>query len=230
MAAFRRSSSGHLPPAARAAYTRTPGAPRPGWPGGLAALRNILSCGAAFRDNVPVCFIQRQEIIGTPSAAGPGKAAYGFGMHVACVYDPTTGRLIDLIHTKPDGTFISDFAYTHDAAGNILSTTTDFGLVQYGYDAANQLLAYGAGLHDPVGLTPPTVPAFTFTYDANGSTVSNNDLTAGTSNQYGYNFDNRMNEVRRDGELVARYFYDHPQSPAPSPVLSAHGSSRTPAR
>jgi len=142
---------------------------------------------------------------------------------------------------------ISDFAYTHDAAGNILSKTTDFGLIQYGYDAldrlvladydwkadetfaydavgnrtadaehpvwhydaANQLLAYGAGPHDPAGQTPPTVPAFTFAYDANGSTVSKTDPAAGTADQYGYSFDNRMREVWRNGELVARYFYDH---------------------
>ena len=162
------------------------------------------------------------------------------------IYDPA-GRLVDLKYTKPDGTVISDFAYTHDAAGNILSKTTDFGLVQYGYDAldrlvladydwkadetfsydpvgnrtadaghpvwhydaANQLLAYGAGPHDPSGQTPPAVPAFTFAYDANGSTVSKTDPAAGTTDQYGYNFDNRMSEVRRDSELTARYFYDH---------------------
>ncbi len=171
---------------------------------------------------------------------------YGFGMHVERLYD-RAGRLVDLRYTKPDGTVISDFAYTHDEAGNILSKTTDFGLVQYGYDAldrlvladydwkadetfaydavgnrtadaehpvwhydaANQLLAYGAGPHDPAGQTPPTVPAFTFAYDANGSTVSKTDLASGTTDQYGYSFDNRMSEVRRDGELVARYFYDH---------------------
>ena len=162
------------------------------------------------------------------------------------IYDPA-GRLVDLKYTKPDGTVISDFAYTHDAAGNILSKTTDFGLIQYGYDAldrlvladydwkadetfaydavgnrtadaehpvwhydaANQLLAYGAGPHDPAGQTPPTVPAFTFAYDANGSTVSKTDPAAGTADQYGYSFDNRMREVWRNGELVARYFYDH---------------------
>ena len=171
---------------------------------------------------------------------------YGFGMHVERLYD-RAGRLVDLRYTKPDGTVISDFAYTHDEAGNILSKTTDFGLVQYGYDAldrlvladydwkadetfaydavgnrtadaghpvwhydaANQLLAYGAGPHDPAGQTPPTVPAFTFAYDANGSTVSNTYPAAGTTDQYGYSFDNRMNEVWRNGELVARYFYDH---------------------
>jgi len=171
---------------------------------------------------------------------------YGFGMHVERLYDPA-GRLVDLRYTKPDGGVISDFAYTHDAAGNILSKTTDFGLIQYGYDAldrlvladydwkadetfaydavgnrtadaehpvwhydaANQLLAYGAGPHDPAGQTPPTVPAFTFAYDANGSTVSKTDPAAGTADQYGYSFDNRMREVWRNGELVARYFYDH---------------------
>ncbi len=31
------------------------------------------------------------------------------------IYDPA-GRLVDLKYTKPDGTVISDFAYTHDAA------------------------------------------------------------------------------------------------------------------
>ncbi len=105
---------------------------------------------------------------------------------------------------------ISDFAYTHDLAGNILTKTTDFGLITYcydakdqltsaqyswkpaetfaydavgnrtmdagnpvwQYDAGNQLLAYGAGTHDPTGQTPPTTPAFTFTYDANGSTIT----------------------------------------------------------
>jgi len=172
---------------------------------------------------------------------------YGFGMHVARTYNPTTGRLIDLKYTKPDGTVISDFAYTHDTAGNILSKTTDFGLVQYGYDAmdrlvladydwkadetfaydavgnrtadanhpvwqydaANQLLAYGTGAHDPTGQTPPAVPVFTFAFDADGSTVSKTDLGVGTTDQYGYNFDNRMSEVWRDGELVARYFYYH---------------------
>ncbi len=132
-------------------------------------------------------------------------------------------------------------------AGDIHSKTTDFGLIQYGYDAldrlvladydwkadetfsydpvgnrtadaehpvwhydaANQLLAYGAGPHDPAGQTPPTVPAFTFAYDANGSTVSKTDPAAGTADQYGYSFDNRMNEVWRNGELIAQYFYDH---------------------
>jgi len=172
---------------------------------------------------------------------------YGFGMHVARIYDSTTGRLIDLKYTKPDGTVISDFAYTHDAAGNILSKTTDFGLVQYGYDAldrlvladydwkadetfaydavgnriadanhavwqydaANQLLAYGAGAHDPVGQTPPAVPAFTFAYDANGSTVSKTDLVTNTTDQYGYNFDNQIDEVLRGGEKVIACSYNH---------------------
>jgi len=172
---------------------------------------------------------------------------YGFGLHVARIYDPVTGRLIDLRYTKPDGTVISDFAYTHDATGNILSKTTDFGLVQYGYDsldrlvladydwkadetfaydavgnrtadaghpvwqydAANPLLAYGAGPHDPAGETPPEVPNFSFAYDANGSTVSKADLASCTTGQYGYSFDNRMSKVRRDGELVAQYSYDH---------------------
>lgn len=171
---------------------------------------------------------------------------YQFGMNVTRAYD-SAGRLIDLKYTKPDTTVISDFAYTHDAAGNILSKTTDFGLVQYGYDAldrmvlaaydwkpdetfaydpvgnrtanaghpvwqydaANQLLAYGAGPHDPSGQTPPATPAFTFTYDANGSTITQADLAAGTTDQYGYNFDNRMDEVKRDGDQVATYAYDH---------------------
>ncbi|HOB53438.1 MAG TPA: RHS repeat-associated core domain-containing protein [Acidobacteriota bacterium] len=100
----------------------------------------------------------------------------------------------------------ADETFSYDPVGN---RTADAGHPVWHYDAANQLLAYGAGPHDPVGQTPPDVPAVAFTYNANGSTTSKAEPAAGITDQYGYNFDNRMSEVRRDGELVARYSYDH---------------------
>ncbi|HOB54327.1 MAG TPA: RHS repeat-associated core domain-containing protein [Acidobacteriota bacterium] len=171
---------------------------------------------------------------------------YGFGKHVERIYDPA-GRLVDLKYTKPDGTVISDFAYTHDVAGNILSKTTDFGLIQYGYDdldrlvladydwkadetftydpvgnrtssadypvwqydAANQLLAYGNGIHDPVGQTPPIAAKDTFSYDANGLTIASTESASGSIDQYKYNYDACMTEFQQNDILVARYYYDH---------------------
>ncbi len=58
--------------------------------------------------------------------------------------------------------------------------------------------AYGAGPHDPAG-RPAGRPRRCFHLYANGSTTSKAEPAAGITDQYGYNFDNRMSWCLRRG-------------------------------
>ncbi len=86
--------------------------------------------------------------------------ADGLRLRDACRADlDPFGRLVDLRCTpKPDGAGDLGLAHTHDAAGNILSKITDFGLIQYGHDALTRLVladydwkADETFSYDPVG-------------------------------------------------------------------------------
>ncbi|GEM_PF-2619329 len=152
------------------------------------------------------------------------------------IYDPA-GRLVDLKYTKPDGTVISDFAYTHDDAGNIRSKTTDFGLIQYGYDALDRLVLADYDWkadeffnYDPVGNRISTADndlwvydsanqllgygtggelSFTFQYDSNGSVLSMSDNITDTVDYYSYNNEDRMSGFHQsNGTIGASYCFD----------------------
>ncbi|WP_435106698.1 RHS repeat-associated core domain-containing protein [Arhodomonas sp. AD133] len=91
--------------------------------------------------------------------------------------------------TDAENPTLADEHYTYDPAGNRLTSADTEG--EWRYNAANQLLGY-----DDV----------TFTYDANGSTITRTDGDQTT--RYAYNLNNRLARLERPDGLTARYAYD----------------------
>ncbi len=87
---------------------------------------------------------------------------------------------------------LANEAYTYDATGNRLSASAT-GADPWQYNATNQLTQIGGQQ--------------SFSYDANGSLISKTD--SGVTQNYVYNLENRLSEVRDAGNaLVATYDYD----------------------
>jgi len=81
-------------------------------------------------------------------------------------------------------------SYTYDAVGNRL-TKTEGGTINYEYGACNRLTQAGSA---------------TYSYDANGNLATKNDGT--NSWTYSYDYENRLTQVKKNGQTIAQYVYD----------------------
>jgi len=131
---------------------------------------------------------------------------YSGGSYSTYAYD-AVGRSIQIDHLKPDGSSIYSQGNVYDGVGNILTKTIGLGPTAYNYDNAyrltsadhndwtynnrNQLLGYDA---------------VSYTYDANGNTLTKTDV-AGTT-QYSYDYENRLRRVELPDGSFAEYKYD----------------------
>ncbi len=152
------------------------------------------------------------------------------GAHTTYEYD-TAGQILRLVNFNKDGTVLSRFEYTYDAAGNPIEINTVEGRYQYEYDAIGQLtsVTYPDGLithysYDAAGnristvegpLTTPyttnnvnqytDVGGVTFEYDANGNLIRRVEGVNVTT--YEYNYENRLVRVTSP-EGTWDYSYD----------------------
>ena len=144
-------------------------------------------------------------------------------------YDETE-RLIRLTHkVSATGSVISEFAYTFDKAGNIISGTSRNGTHQYTYDDIYQLaqvdypdaspVSDKTYTYDHVGNRTSTVNGGTvnytvsnmnrytgvgaaaYSYDANGNLISDK------LNTYGYDYENRLIQINSPSH-TSTYKYD----------------------
>ncbi len=154
----------------------------------------------------------------------------GNGTRTTYQYDPA-GNLLKLVNLAADhGTVNSEYDYTHDALGRVLTMTSGGATTSYGYDADGQLTSINtAGLsiqytYDAAGnrLTETVngvttnytannlneytaVGGTTYQYDADGNLISKTDSTGTTI--YTFNDQNQMTGVTGPG-LSAAYGYD----------------------
>ncbi len=114
----------------------------------------------------------------------------GNGTYTTYTYTPT-GQIQSLINSAPDGTVNSEFNYTYDDLGNVLTMTTLEGTTTYGYDADSQLTS----------VVLPNGQTITYGYDAMGNrtTVTQNGVTTAYTT-------NNLNEYTAVGG--ATYGYD----------------------
>ncbi len=153
---------------------------------------------------------------------------YTGGAYSTRSYD-NAGRLINVSHFKGDGTPIYTQQNPIDNVGNILTKTTDLGTTTYSYNQTYQLISADhpvqtdeAFTYDPVGnrLTSAahndwtynnrneliSYDGVTYSYDANGNTISKID-GSGTTN-YTYNYENRLVRADFPDGTYAEYVYD----------------------
>ncbi len=138
------------------------------------------------------------------------------GVNTNYAYD-NLSRLLSVLH-QAGSTTLDGAGYTYDNAGNRVSKTNYLNNVTegYSYDPLYQLTQVTQGAsttesysYDPVGnrlsslgVSPYTynpsneltsTPSLTYTYDANGNTLTKAD-SSGTT-QYGWDYENRLNSV-----------------------------------
>ncbi|MDZ4241569.1 MAG: toxin TcdB middle/N-terminal domain-containing protein [Candidatus Omnitrophota bacterium] len=163
------------------------------------------------------------------------RVEYGNGVVTDYTYDPENLRLTRLKTTDPQSAIIQDLQYTYDGVGNIMEITDAVHTASqtFAYDALNRLTAAtgdgygsknyqydeigniiqkdgltytygqnGAGPHAVTSLSDGSV----FQYDANGNMTVRQQ--GGVMTEYLYDAENRLAEVRRDSELVAKFEYD----------------------
>ncbi len=145
-------------------------------------------------------------------------------------YD-SAGQILRLVNYNKDGTVLSQFEYTYDAAGNPIEIDTVEGTYEYDYDLIGQLTgvkypdghstqySYDAAgnrvstIDDTVTTTYTTnamnqhtlVGIKTFEYDGNGNLVQM--VEGGNVTIYEYNFENRLIKVTSP-KGVWEYTYD----------------------
>jgi RHS repeat-associated protein len=68
---------------------------------------------------------------------------YGGGVTEEYTFD-RNDRLVELINKRPDGSVLSSYRYTYDAAGQLTSKTDDFGTTDYTYDEVGRILRVDA--------------------------------------------------------------------------------------
>ncbi len=93
----------------------------------------------------------------------------GNGTYTKYLYDPAN-RIIGIENYKSGTTLNSHFYYTYDAAGRVITSTSDDGVTTYGYDAIGQLTS----VELPGGRT------IAYTYDAAGNRAQVVDSLLGT--------------------------------------------------
>jgi YD repeat-containing protein len=150
----------------------------------------------------------------------------GNGTRTTYQYD-SAGNLLRLTNLAPDhATVNSEYDYTYDALGRVITMTTGGMLTTYGYDADGQLVSITApGLsiqyfYDAAGnrisetnngVTTAysannineytTVGGTTYQYDADGNLVSKTDASGTTT--YNYNDENRLTGAMGPGLSTA---------------------------
>ncbi|MHC9510380.1 RHS repeat-associated core domain-containing protein [Kangiella sp. M94] len=164
----------------------------------------------------------------------PTEIVYPGGIKVTHDYDGI-GRLKTKAVDDPAGNDLQNENYHYDEVSNITSKSTDDGEYQYTYDEINRLinanqpqpLQNRSYQYDEVGNRIGTEiegqnwdynanhellgygltdTKTVFEYDANGSTIKKTD--ANGIEEYIYNIAGRLVEVQRNGESVAKYYYD----------------------
>ena len=154
----------------------------------------------------------------------------GNGTRTTYQYD-ADGNLLTLVNLAPDHVTVnSQYDYTYDALGRVVTMTTGDVTTTYGYDADSQLTSINTtGLsiqysYDPAGnrltetvngVTNPytvnnlneyaAVGGTTYQYDADGNLISKTD-GSGTTN-YSYDQESRLTGVSGPG-VTATYAYD----------------------
>ncbi|MBL8991955.1 MAG: RHS repeat-associated core domain-containing protein, partial [Spirochaetia bacterium] len=107
-----------------------------------------------------------------------------------------------------------DQAFAYDETGNILAKDTDslttpsLGNRGYSYAKAHQVSGYTGEKGADLAAT------YAFTYDLNGnmatkSLTGSTPLTANESWQYGWDADNHLKTVSKNGQVIDRFTYDH---------------------
>jgi RHS repeat-associated protein len=153
---------------------------------------------------------------------------YSGGVYATIAFD-NAGRLVDISYKKSDGTPIYTQNNVLDNMSNIVQKTTETGATSYTYDKTYQLTAADHPVmadeqhtYDPMGNRLnsadfndwtynnrnelQTYDGVTFTYDANGNTISKTDASGTIT--YHYNFENRLIRVDLPGGGVVTYKYD----------------------
>jgi RHS repeat-associated protein len=116
---------------------------------------------------------------------------------------------LQMTRTTPGGSLLTTYAYDdldrlvresyprysieyeYDAVGNRTRLVSPLGTVNYGYDAADQLLSAGDAA---------------FAYDANGNQTTRTDARGTTT--YSYDYENRLAQVMTPGGIVTSLRYD----------------------
>jgi RHS repeat-associated protein len=164
------------------------------------------------------------------------KIEYGNGTTTEYTYDPLTLRLTNLRTTDSEQVIIQDLSYQYDSVGNIIQITDSVNTAtqSFQYDELNRLVvasgdSYGTRYYDyneignmvlkdgiiytygeaeagPHALTSGSDGSI-FEYDLNGNMIS---WQTADGKIYEYNFDseNRLTQVKIDGELKASFQYD----------------------
>ncbi len=135
--------------------------------------------------------------------------AKGNGTSTTYQYD-ANGDLLKLTNLAPGGNIAnSSFAYTYDALGRVISTTTGGATTNYGYDADGQLTSVSAPgesiqyAYDPSGnRTSVTDNGVVTNYSAN----SVNEYTAVGATTYGYDADGNMTSSTTGGATTTYAF------------------------
>jgi len=156
------------------------------------------------------------------------KRDYSGGVYATMTFD-NAGCLVDISYKKGDGTPIYTQTNVLDNMSNIVQKTTETGATSYTYDKTYQLTAADHPVmadeqytYDPMGNRLnsadfndwtynnrnelQTYDGVTFTYDANGNTISKTDASGTIT--YHYNFENRLIRVDLPGGGVVTYKYD----------------------
>src|SRR5439155_730295 len=113
--------------------------------------------------------------------------------------------------------------YGYDQAGNIVSTTYPDGYtLSTSYDALNRVHQLGsfATFHYTPYNRLVSAGSVSFTYDANGNTVTK--VNGSTSWSYAYDFENRLMMVEKNAVTVAKNLYDG----AGNMVVSVEGGTQ----
>ncbi len=116
----------------------------------------------------------------------------GNGTSTIYTYNPA-GELTNEVNNAPGGAVNSQFAYTYDADGDVLTATTAAGTTTYGYDADDELISVSA----------PGGQLIAYTYDANGNRTSETVDGVTTTSTF-----NNMNEVTQAGATAYAYNAD----------------------
>jgi len=164
------------------------------------------------------------------------RIEYGNGVVTTYEYNPLNLRLMRIYSIDSSEQVLQDLNYQYDAVGNIVaiddfveSATQSFeydalnrltkatnnqtyGVKNYVYDEVGNLLEKdgvtytygegGAGPHAVSSLSDGT----TFQYDDNGNMTAK--LDGAETTEYFYDVENRLKEVKKNGEIAAEFEYD----------------------
>ena len=160
--------------------------------------------------------------------ASPDLITYPGGGQRQIAHDPLL-RPETIVAEDPAANAVMDFAYTYDAAGNIIQKVTETLAYDYTYDALDRLTESASALevegwtYDPNGnrlsdnLNPGSwtyndndelteSPTATYTYDDAGNPLTKTD--GGQTFNYAYNAENRLIRVTDDTNPIGEYTYD----------------------